>query len=160
MRRIHAWLGKMEAILAGVLLILMVGLLFLGGFARMAHHPLNWTVDFATCFFAWACFLCADIAWRQGGLMSIDFAINRLPEKARRLVRYANYLLISGFLVYLAVAGTWLSYVSRARSFQGIPDISYSWVTMSLPVGACLLLITTILKFQDEVRGNPALAHA
>jgi TRAP-type C4-dicarboxylate transport system permease small subunit len=160
MRHIHAWLGKVEAILAGALLILMVALLFLGGVARMAHHPLNWTTDFATCFFAWACFLCADIAWRQGGLMSIDFAVSRLPEKARKLVSYANYLLICGFLLYLAGAGVWLSYVSRARSFQGIPDISYSWVTMSLPVGACLLLITTILKFQDEVRGTPALARA
>jgi TRAP-type C4-dicarboxylate transport system permease small subunit len=160
MRRIHAWLGKVEAILAGVLLILMVGLLFLGGIARMAHHPLNWTTDFATCFFAWACFLCADIAWRQGGLMSIDFAINRLPEKARRLISYLNYLLISVFLVYLAAAGIWLSYVSSARSFQGIPAISYSWVTMSLPVGACLLLITTVLKFQDEVRGSPVYARA
>jgi TRAP-type transport system small permease protein len=160
MRRIHAWLGTVEAILASVLLMLMVGLLFLGGVARMAHHPLNWTTDFATCFFAWACFLCADVAWRQDSLMSIDFAVNRLPEKARRFVGYANYLLICAFLVYLAGAGIWLSYVSRARSFQGIPDISYSWVTMSLPVGACLLLITTILKFLDELRGSPARARA
>ena len=39
--------------------------------------------------------------------------------------------------------GVYLSWISRVRSFQGIPEISYSWVTMSLPVGALLLLITT-----------------
>jgi hypothetical protein len=43
-------------------------------------------------------------------------------------------------------AGAWLAYVSRARAFQGIPEVSYSWVTVSLPVGAVLILITTILK--------------
>ena len=30
----------------------------------MSGYPLNWTIDVATCLFAWACFLCADIAWR------------------------------------------------------------------------------------------------
>ena len=48
--------------------------------------------------------------------------------------------------------GTWLSWISRARSFQGIPEISYSWVTMSMPVGAALLLVTAVLKVRAEFR--------
>ena len=65
------------------------------------------------------------------------------------------------FLIYLVWTGLKLAYVSSARSFQGIPAISYSWVTMSLPVGAVLLLITTILKFRNEhlVRAAPASAE-
>ena len=38
-----------------------------------------------------------------------------------------------------------------ARSFQGIPEVSYSWVTMSMPVGA-LLLLTTGAQGAAEVR--------
>jgi TRAP-type C4-dicarboxylate transport system permease small subunit len=49
------------------------------------------------------------------------------------------------------VAGGWLAWVSRARSFQGIPGVSYSWVTASLPVGAALLLATTLLKHRELV---------
>ena len=49
---------------------------------------------------------------------------------------------------------SWLAWTSRVRSFQGIPEISYSWVTMSLPVGAALLLITTLLKVRDEMLGT------
>jgi TRAP-type transport system small permease protein len=139
-----------EAVIAGTLLVLMVALIFLGGVSRVLGYPLNWSTDFATAFFAWACFLCADIAWRRNALMSIDFLVNRLPRKAQAAVRYANYAIIAGFLVYLMVMGTWLAWTSRARSFQGIPEISYSWVTMSLPVGAALLLATTILKFRDD----------
>lgn len=151
MRALYAYLMRVEAVLAASFLLLMVGLIFFGGVARLMRHPANWTIDFATCFFAWACFLCADIAWRKDLLLSIDFVTARAPEKARRVVGYLNYAIISTFLVYIIYAGTLLSWVSRARSFQGIPSISYSWVTMSLPVGGLLLLITTLLKWREAL---------
>jgi TRAP-type C4-dicarboxylate transport system permease small subunit len=152
MRAAYSWLLRLEAILAGTFLLLMVALIFAGGVARMARSPLNWTTDLATCLFAWACFLCADIAWRNGSLMSIELLTSRLPPGAQRLVGMLNYAIIAIFLIYVAGAGLWLSWVSRARSFQGIPDVSYSWVTMSLPVGAVLLLITTVLKVRSFMR--------
>ncbi|HEV7437389.1 MAG TPA: TRAP transporter small permease subunit, partial [Pseudorhizobium sp.] len=78
MRKIYDMIGKFEAVAAGTLLTLMVLLIFSGGLARLAAHPLNWTMDFATCFFAWACFICADIAWRRNALMSIELLTERL----------------------------------------------------------------------------------
>lgn len=146
--------GKTEALIAATFLVLMVALIFLGGIARTMGAPLVWTTDFATCFFAWACFLCADVAWRNDGLISIRLVADRLPERWQRLLTYVNYVLISLFLVYLIATGLWLSYVSSARSFQGIPWISYSWITMSLPVGSALLLVTTLVKFRREISGN------
>jgi TRAP-type C4-dicarboxylate transport system permease small subunit len=131
----------------------MVALIFLGGVSRVLGYPLNWSTDFATAFFAWACFLCADIAWRRNALMTIEFLPKRLPAKAQTILRMINYAIISAFLVYLMVMGTWLAWTSRARSFQGIPEISYSWVTASAVAGGALLLITTILKVVDELRG-------
>ncbi len=159
MRRLYEHVCAGEAWVAGALLVLMVALIFLGGVARVLGYPLNWSTDFATAFFAWACFLCADIAWRKNSLMSIEFLTSRLPEKTQKVLRLANYFIIAGFLLYLMVMGTWLAWTSRVRSFQGIPEISYSWVTMSLPVGGALLLITTILKFRDELRGVRHESH-
>ena len=130
----------------------MVALIFVGACARVLGTPLNWTVDFATAFFAWACFLCADVAWRRGSLMSIDLLVERLPAGAQKALRLANYAIIAAFLAYLAVMGTWLAWTSRVRSFQGIPEISYAWVTMSAAVGGLLLLITTILKAKEEFK--------
>jgi len=157
MRALYAYLTRLEAVLAATFLLLMVGLIFTGGVARLMRNPFNWTIDFATCFFAWACFLCADIAWRRDLLLSIDIVTARTPPSAQRVVAYLNYLIISAFLVYVIYAGILLSWVSRARSFQGIPSISYSWVTMSLPVGAMLLLITTLLKVRDALRRDGVL---
>ncbi len=152
MRRAYELFIRLEAILAGTLLMLMVGLIFTGGIARMMRNPLNWTIDLATCFFAWACFLCADIAWRNDRLMTLDLFSDHQSPTVRRSLNYANYAIISCFLLYVIYAGAWLSWVSRARSFQGIPSISYSWVTMSIAVGGLLLLITTIIKVVQAVR--------
>ena len=160
MRRLYAALLKVEAVLAGTLLLLMVVLIFTGGVARLMRYPQNWTIDLATCFFAWAAFLCADIAWRRDALMSVNLLVNRLPARFQRLALYANYLIISAFLVYVVYAGLELAYVSRARSFQGIPWISYSWVTMSLPVGGMLLLVTTGLKVRDALHADGLLRRS
>ena len=116
MRAFYAYLLKLEAILASIFLLLMVGLIFTGGVARLMRNPLNWTIDLATCFFAWGAFLCADIAWRNGSLMSIDLIPQRLPERARRGLDYINYLIIGVFLIYVIYAGTLLAWISRARS--------------------------------------------
>ena len=158
MRKFYDRLCAAEAAVAGTLLVLMVALIFLGGVARVLGYPLNWSLDFATAFFAWACFLCADIAWRRNNLMAIEFVLNHLPASLQKAVRLANYAIIGAFLVYLVVMGTWLAWTSRARSFQGIPEISYSWVTASAVAGGLLLLITTALKVVDELRGRRARA--
>ena len=154
------FLWKLEVAIAGTFLVLMVALIFVGGVARTLHQPLNWTGDAATCLFAWACFLCADIAWRNNSLMAIDIVTDRLPERLQFTIRMVNYALITVFLVYLVVMGFHLSWISRIRSFQGIPGVSYSWITLSLPVGSTLLLITTVRKVRGELRGEHGESRA
>jgi TRAP-type transport system small permease protein len=154
MKRIYGQICAAEAFIAAAFLVLMVLLIFLGGVMRMVGHPINWSGDAATAFFAWACFLCADIAWRKNSLMAIEIVTSRLPRHLQMALRMINYAMIGAFLVYLIVMGTHLSWISRARSFQGIPEISYSWVTLSLPVGALLLLVTTMLHVRAELRGQ------
>jgi TRAP-type C4-dicarboxylate transport system permease small subunit len=151
MRKLYDYVCAVEAFLARTLLMIMVVLIFGAGLARLVGSPINWALDIATGVFAWACFFCADIAWRRGKLMSVDVLTARLPEKAQLYCRLLNYVVLMGFLVYLVPAGVWLSWISRARSFQGLPQFSYSWVTLSLPVGAILLLVTTTLKFRGEL---------
>jgi TRAP-type C4-dicarboxylate transport system permease small subunit len=156
MRRLYDGICAAEAWVAGAFLILMVLLIFLGGVLRMIGWPINWSGDAATALFAWACFLCADIAWRRNSLMSVDVLTVRLPHPVRRAIKLLNYGLIAIFLVYLMTFGLYLSWISRARSFQGIPSVSYSWVTLSLSAGSLLLLITTIRHIRAELRGDRA----
>jgi TRAP-type C4-dicarboxylate transport system permease small subunit len=152
MERLHERLGAAESVIAAAFLALMTLLIFAAGIARLVGHPINWAVDAATALFAWAVFLCADVAWRRDALMTIDVLVKRLPRRLRAACRLFNYFVIAGFLVYAIGMGLWLSWISRARSFQGIPEVSYSWITMSMPVGAALLLFTTVLKIRRALR--------
>lgn len=154
MTKLYEYIRNAEAFVARSFLVTMVVLIFGAGLARMLAYPINWAIDIATCLFAWACFFSADIAFRKNKLMSVDVLTNFLPEKGKKACRMINYFILIVFLTYLIIAGTWLSYVSRARAFQGIPEFSYSWVTMSLPIGSVLLLITTILKIKEELKGG------
>jgi TRAP-type C4-dicarboxylate transport system permease small subunit len=63
-----------------------------------------------------------------------------------------NYVIIIVFLVGMIGYGLWLSYTTRLRTFQGIPGFSYTWVTLSVPIGCALMLITAILKVKTFMR--------
>ncbi|WP_246526625.1 TRAP transporter small permease [Plastoroseomonas hellenica] len=160
MRGLYRILCGAEAFVAGSFLLLMVVLIFLGGVARMLGMPLNWTTDLATCLFAWGCFLAADVAWRSNSMMSIDVLVDRLPARLRVGIRLLNHALIIAFLLYLIVAGFYLAWVSRIRTFQGMPGVSYSWVTASLPSCALLLLVTTIRHIRAAWRGEQVASRA
>ncbi|MDX6806185.1 TRAP transporter small permease [Terrihabitans rhizophilus] len=154
MKTFYRYMIGAEAVLAGTFLLIMVAVIFGGGVARMMHYPLNWTGEVATGCFAWACFLCADIAWRNNTLMSLDLIVDLFPPSVRRAIVYFNLFVIACFLCYAIYAGGWLAWISRSRSFQGITGVSYSWVTASLPVGAALMLITTVLKIRTAMQDH------
>lgn len=150
MAKVYDYMCESEAFVAQITLWGMVLLIFSAGLARLLGRPINWAVDLSTCLFAWSCFLSADVAWRENKLMSVDVFVRLFPEPLRRLLTLLNYLILVGFLLYLIVFGVQLSYTTRVRTFQGIPGFSYTWVTLSVPVGAVLLLMTTIIKMRTH----------
>jgi TRAP-type C4-dicarboxylate transport system permease small subunit len=75
----------------------------------------------------------------------------RLPPKAQAALNVVNYAIIAVFLVAMIGYGSWLAYITRARPFQGIPGFSYSWVTISVPIGCALMLVTVLHKMREFV---------
>jgi TRAP-type C4-dicarboxylate transport system permease small subunit len=147
---------EIEAFVAQTTLWGMVILIFLAGIARLVAHPMNWAVDMSTCLFAWSCFLSADVAWRENKLMNVDVFTRLFPENFRRFLALINYAILVGFFLYLIVFGVHLSYTTRIRTFQGIPGFSYTWVTLSIPVSAVLLLMTAITKMKRHFSQTPS----
>jgi TRAP-type C4-dicarboxylate transport system permease small subunit len=156
MKTFYDCLCKIESFVAWATLWTMVALIFAAGIARLCLYPINWAIDLGTCLFAWSCFLSADIAWREDKLMNVDILIRKFPENVRRYLRLVNYTILFGFLAYLVIFGIWLSYTTRARTFQGIPGFSYTWVTLSVPVSALLMFINTIIKFKRDIHSTGA----
>ncbi len=154
MKRVYEYICKYEVLFVKVLFVFLVALVFIAAFTRYIGYPINWSVDMAQCLFAWCTFLAADIAMRKDKLMKVDFMVAKLSEKNRDIIEYINLLIILIFLAALIIFGVWLSYTTRFRSFQGIPGFSYTWVTLSVPVGSLLMLITTILKIREKLKAK------
>lgn len=152
MKRLYQQIGIVEDWIARTFLVVMVVLIFAAAVARLVGSPLNWAIDIATALFAWTCFFAADVAWRANRLMAVESLTNYLTERGRVIFRLVNLAIIGAFLVYVIPAGVWLSWVSRERSFQGIPEMSYSWVTMAMPVGCLVLLATAVVKARADIR--------
>lgn len=154
MLKLDQALLKFEKRATKVLIIIMIIFIFTSGIARFLGRPINLAVDLSTFAFAWACFFAVDIAWRENKLMCVDIFLKRFSEKTQRKIRLLNYLIICVFLAYMIIWGSYLTYTTRFRTFAGIHGFSYSWVNVSVPIGAALALRTTILKILSELKGG------
>jgi TRAP-type C4-dicarboxylate transport system permease small subunit len=84
--------------------------------------------------------------------MNVEFLVGKLPEKNRNVIELINLFIILIFLAALIGYGAKLSYTTRFRAFQGIPGFSYTWVTISVPIAAILMVITTTLKIREKLK--------
>lgn len=151
MMRLYELIGTAELFIAKVSLAVLTALVLLSAVARTLHQPVAWAVDAATFLFAWCVFLGSDAAMRRDKLVNIDIVASRLPLRIQYYLRLINQIIIIVFLAALVGFGFWLSYTTRLRTFQGIPGFSYTWVTLSVPVGSLLMLVTTILKVREQI---------
>ncbi len=149
MKKFYEYVCKGEILFVKVLFVFLVALVFCAAFSRTIGYPINWSVDMAVCLFGWCTFLGADIAMRNDKLMKLDYFVKKLPPESQPYIEIFNLLVIAVFLSALIGFGIWLTYTTRFRTFQGIPGFSYSWVTLSVPVGGILMLTTTLLKIRS-----------
>ena len=149
LNKIYGYVCFAEELIAGVFLVAIMGLIFGSGVARSIGHPLGWGMDMATFLFAWTAFFSADIALRKDRHIRVEAVVKYFPPKVQRYVALFNYGVILTFLLFLIIYGVILAHGSRFRTFQGMPHFSYMWVTLSVPLGSLLLLVTCLRKGKD-----------
>lgn len=154
MKKLDEYLVKFEKNAAKILLITMIVMVFTSGIARFLRHPMNWAVDFSSFLFAWACFFAMDVAWRENKMMSVDLFVKKLPAKIQKIIRIIMLFIILAFCTYMTIWGSELTWTQRFRKFQGMPNFSYAWVTLAVPVGSILLVRTTVQKIVREFRNK------
>jgi TRAP-type C4-dicarboxylate transport system permease small subunit len=152
MKGVYGFLCRQEMRIAQWSLGILSLLVLVAAIGRSLHYPLNWAMDVATFLFAWTVFLGADAAMRLDRLFCIEVFTGKLPQRGQLLLKCVNYVIIVVFLLGMIGYGFWLSYTTRLRTFQGIPGFSYTWVTLSVPIGCVLMVITATLKITAYLR--------
>ncbi|MDD3656757.1 MAG: TRAP transporter small permease [Atribacterota bacterium] len=153
-RKTYEFIGKAENFIAGWLFVVIVCIIFVAGFGRSIGYPIRWAMDASTFLFAWAVFFSADITMRKDRHVNVEILVNRFPDKIKNYLTLLNYIIIIVFLFFLIVYGIKLCFITRFRAFQGIPGFSYTWVTLSIPIGCTSLLLTILLKIEHLIKSE------
>ncbi|GHV88312.1 hypothetical protein AGMMS50267_06720 [Spirochaetia bacterium] len=77
--------------------------------------------------------------------MRVDMLIAVFPKKVQKALYYLWYVAAIAFLGMLVRFGIPLCFDNAKRLFQTL-GISYSWATVSVPIGSVLLIITIVIK--------------
>lgn len=149
-KRLATLASTLEEAFTSVLLLAIVILVFIAAITRYFGTPINWSVDVAQALFVWVIFVGAHQAMLESRHIGVSFVVDRLHPNVRMGIQVAVGLVIAVFLVAIIVYGIQVSIINYRRILQNIP-VSYSWVTMAAPVGAFLMLITTLVRTGSNV---------
>lgn len=142
-----------EIVICMILFCIIVSLVFVSAVLRKLSTPIQWSMDISQLCFAWLAFLGGDVALRNGALVGVALVTKKFSKNVQKLIKLICYLLMMVLLIIFIKNGFSLAIQSVDRAFQTLP-ISYSWVTLSLPVSSVFMffsIIHNILKINDEI---------
>ena len=147
----------LDRIVGGLLALIMGGmtvLVFSSVVLRyVLNSPVTWSEELASLLFAWLTFVGAYVGFRTHSHIRIDTLTMLLPAGTRSGIRRtvdAGVLLVLGVFIWQGVslvATTW------SLEFPAM-EISRGYLYLSLPIGACLMLVAILLSSRGDVGGR------
>lgn len=137
-------LDRTEEVVAVVLLAGTVLAVLLGAIGRAVGSPIPSGAEIAQLLLIWSCMLGADLIMKRGDHIRISALPDALPAAGRRALNLVCLVCMLLFLGYAAWLGWQLALSNWARE-MGASGLSYGWVTLALPVG-CVLMILSLLR--------------
>lgn len=128
------------AILIVVLMVVMVGSIWAGVFFRyVLDNSLIWSEEVARYAMIWVSMLGGGLAFRKGAHVAVEFVTDRLPHRARLVLKIIGGGAILFFLVLLLWYG--IDVTQRvSRQTTAALRISMFWPYVALPLGAALMI--------------------
>lgn len=151
LKTIYRGFCTVEETLCNIGFIAMIGLVFISAIARNIGRPLAWSIDVAQLMLCWTTLIGADVAFRHGKFMGLDILTAKFPERVQTALKIIMDVLILVALVIFVIFGTKLSIDSWQRSFQTL-KISYSFVTIALPVMSLVMIISVCLDIFQKLK--------
>ena len=151
MKKLYKMFCKFEEVAAIVLLAGLTILVFVSALMRTLKMPLNWAQDVALVAFAWMIFLGSDIAVRGPGLIGVNLFVKKFPPVIQKGLDIIFKVIIIIFLGVLVINGFQMTVQGWEREITTL-GISYSWVTMAVPVGAFFMIISTVIRLVETIK--------
>lgn len=154
MKTIRDVIAKIEVVVSGTAFVVLVGVVVLNVFSRfILLKSFAWTEEIAYLCFNWSVFFGVCILYRNQGLISIDAVVDRLPPKARHIVRSITFAMIFVMCAALTVWGWKFSVAAWIRP-TAILQIPYFFVDVSIPLACAIMAGYSVDFFIRSVRGQ------
>lgn len=151
MKKAYAKFCQLEQWLAMVLLAGITVLVFAAALMRTIGYPLNWAQDAALIMFAWLSFIGGDIALHSTGLIGIDLIVRHFPKSVQKGIDIVFKVVMLAFLAVLVVNGYNYVMTGYKRLITTL-NVSYAFVTASVPVGSLLMIISVSQNLWRSIR--------
>jgi TRAP-type C4-dicarboxylate transport system permease small subunit len=147
----------MDRFINGILALTMGGmtvLVFVSVVLRyVLNSPVTWSEEMASLLFAWLTFVGAYVGFRTHSHIRIDTMTMFLPAGLRsgiRRITDAGVLIILGIFIW---QGFSLATITWSLEFPAM-EISRGYLYLSLPLGACLMLVAILVSSRRDAVGR------
>ena len=150
-KKIYARFCWLEQQIAMVLLAAITVLVFVSALTRTFGYPINWAQDAALIMFAWLAFIGGDIALHSTGLIGIDLIVRRFPKVFQKGIDILFKIVMLVFLAVLVIYVYQYVLTGYKRLITTL-NVSYAFVTASVPVGAVLMIISVSINLVKSIK--------
>jgi TRAP-type C4-dicarboxylate transport system permease small subunit len=117
-------------------------------FRYVLNRPLAWTEELASLLFAWLTFVGAYVGFRTRSHIRIDTLMVLFPPAVRRTIGNCVDLCVLALLALFIWQGFMLTRTTWSLEFPAL-EISRGYLYVSLPIGACLMVLAILLARRD-----------
>ena len=146
MKKFHFDLIVSSVVLVAMIVVILIQIIF-----RLMGNPLSWTEEGARWLLGWATFAGASYAFKNGGLIRVDFFVKKLfKKKGRRITDIAAMMFMIVYFGLLGVSAA--SYmkmtISKGQTYP-ITQVPYAITLISLVycgLSCCIFAVKEGLK--------------
>ncbi|WP_165445272.1 TRAP transporter small permease [Bacilliculturomica massiliensis] len=131
--------------IAAFLLILMVVVVMIQVCTRMAGRPIQWGEEVARWLLIWIVFVGLGYAFRDGGLISVDFFTKKFRPGTQKKIHYFNMVMtIAYFTVLFVSAVYYFAMVHNRGQVYPITGMPATFTILAMLTGSVLAVIYAV----------------
>ncbi len=143
-------LKRFENTLLGILISVMVIVIFLQVISRFIfNNPLSWSEELARYLFIWIIFIGASVAVRERAHFGIDFFVELLPDKFKKIIDFLISISMIGFAAIMIIYGIETVKWTHMQISPSL-HIHMSLPNAAIPVSGVLICINVILNMLNQ----------
>ncbi len=133
---------KLDYFVSAILMIAMVIVVFTQVVFRIAGHPLSWPDEVSRWLLIWITFAGTSYSFKNGGLISVDFFVNRYLNKNKKIFDILSMSITGVFFAILMCSGVTYSIKSViSKQYASVTRIPLIFSNISVVIGSFLSLV-------------------